>query len=141
MATLFTQIIEGKIPAHFIAEDERHIAFLDRHPIAEGHTLVVPKKEIADFFAMEKKELEELMHFARRVAERLQGAIPCKRIGLLVLGFEVPHVHIHLVPLQHATQIDAGLPRIESTPRELQEIAQKIRGLHHRGAQESPEPC
>lgn len=127
MATLFTRIIERKIPAEIIAEDEKHIAFLDIRPLAKGHTLVVPKQEVDYFFAMEEAAMHGLMDFAGKVAKALERAVSCERIGMLVLGLEVLHVHIHLVPLQGVGQVDLGLPKEEVSKEEMKKIAEKIR--------------
>ncbi|WP_299617221.1 HIT family protein [uncultured Tenacibaculum sp.] len=99
MASIFTKIIQGEIPSYKVAEDEKHFAFLDINPNAKGHTLVIPKKEENKIFDLSKQEYAELMDFSYRVAKALEKAIPCERIGMSVIGLEVPHVHVHLVPL------------------------------------------
>ncbi|WP_299711885.1 HIT family protein [uncultured Tenacibaculum sp.] len=99
MASIFTKIIQGEIPSYKVAEDEKHFAFLDINPNAKGHTLVIPKKEENKIFDLSKQEYAELMDFCYRVAKALEKAIPCERIGMSVIGLEVPHVHVHLVPL------------------------------------------
>src|ERR1051325_10387045 len=99
MASIFSKIIAGEIPAYKIAEDERYLAFLDVSPLAKGHTLVIPKKEIDYIFDLEDKELAGLMLFAKKIARALKQAVTCKRIGVAVIGLEVPHAHVHLVPL------------------------------------------
>ena len=99
MATIFTKIIEGEIPCYKVAEDERHIAFLDINPVAPGHTLVVPKHEVSYLFDLDDEEYVALELFAKKVAKGLRKAMPCKRIGETVIGLEVPHAHIHLIPL------------------------------------------
>lgn len=99
MATIFTKIIDGEIPCYKIAEDDRHIAFLDINPVAPGHTLVVPKREVSYLFDMTDEEYSALQLFAKRVAEGMKEAMPCQRIGVTVIGLEVPHAHIHLIPI------------------------------------------
>ncbi|SNR17129.1 HIT family protein [Tenacibaculum jejuense] len=99
MASIFTKIIQGEIPSYKVAEDEKHFAFLDINPNAKGHTLVVPKKEENKIFDLSEEEYSDLMSFSYRVAKALEKAITCKRIGMSVVGLEVPHVHVHLVPL------------------------------------------
>lgn len=99
MPTIFTKIINGEIPCHKIAEDENYLAFLDIRPMKEGHTLVIPKKETDYIFDLSDNDLSGLMSFAKRVATNLKNAIPCKKIGIMVAGLEVPHAHIHLVPI------------------------------------------
>ncbi|MDP2160960.1 MAG: HIT family protein [Flavobacterium sp.] len=100
MASIFTKIIQGEIPSYKIAEDENFIAFLDVNPNAVGHTLCVPKQEINKIFDMEEEHYLSLMKFSRKIAIALEKAIPCKRVGVAVVGLEVPHVHVHLIPLQ-----------------------------------------
>lgn len=99
MASIFTKIINGEIPCHKIAEDRDHFAFLDINPNARGHTLCVPKREVDKILDLEEGEYLELMRFSRKVALALEKAVPCKRVGLSVIGLEVPHVHVHLIPL------------------------------------------
>ncbi|MFM7233205.1 MAG: HIT family protein, partial [Flavobacteriales bacterium] len=98
MASIFTRIIQGEIPCHKVAENERFIAFLDITPVAKGHTLVVPKMEVDYFFDLESELLSEINLFAKEVAIKLQRTIPCRRIGVAIIGLEVPHAHVHLVP-------------------------------------------
>ncbi|MDR3269256.1 MAG: HIT family protein [Tannerella sp.] len=128
MATVFSKIVAGEIPCHRIAEDEEFFAFLDIHPMAEGHTLVVPKKEIDYLFDLDNNALGRMMAFSKTIARALERAIPCKRIGLTVIGLEVPHAHIHLVPLQKESDLFFGNPKLEKTPEELAQTAAKIRG-------------
>lgn len=124
MPTIFTRIINGEIPCHKIAENEQFIAFLDIRPIAEGHTLVVPKKEIDYIFDHDDQTLADMMVFAKTVAKAIEKAIPCLRIGLAVIGLEVPHTHLHLIPL-HQAHIDFRHP-IQQSPEQLAATAQKI---------------
>lgn len=127
MATIFSKIIAGEIPSHKIAENEEFFAFLDINPIAEGHTLVVPKKEIDYLFDIEDDLLGRMMIFSKKVAHAIEKAIPCQRVGLTVIGLEVPHAHIHLVPIKKESDIYFGNPKLKKTPEELAEIAANIR--------------
>jgi len=127
MPTIFSKIIAGEIPCHKIAENEEFFAFLDINPIAEGHTLVVPRKEIDYLFDIEDDLLGRMMIFAKKVAHAIERAIPCQRIGLTVIGLEVPHAHIHLVPIKKESDIYFGNPKLKKTPEELAGIARKIR--------------
>jgi len=129
MPTIFTKIINGEIPCHKIAEDENFIAFLDVMPLAEGHTLVVPKKEIDYIFDLEDDLLAGLMIFAKKIAPALQQAIPCRRIGVSVIGLEVPHTHVHLIPLNTMNDINFTREKLKPSQEELKATADKIRGL------------
>lgn len=127
MASIFSKIVAGEIPCHKILEDEHHLAFLDVMPLVHGHVLVIPKKEIDYIFDLPATELAALWGFAQRVAPAIQKAIPCKRIGVAVIGLEVPHAHIHLVPLQHVGDINFEKAKLKPTQEELSAIAEKIR--------------
>jgi histidine triad (HIT) family protein len=127
MATIFSKIIAGEIPGHKIAEDYRFYAFLDINPLAKGHTLVVPKQEIDYIFDMDDQQLADMMVFSKKVAAAIEKAVPCKRIGVAVLGLEVPHAHIHLVPLNAETDISFSKPKLQLTSEEMGSIAEKIR--------------
>jgi histidine triad (HIT) family protein len=127
MASLFSKIVSGEIPCHRIAENEKFLAFLDIAPLAEGHTLVIPKKEVDYFFDLEDDILAEINGFARDVARQLERAIPCKRIGVAIIGLEVPHAHVHLVPLQNVSDINFERPKLNFTQDELAATAEKIR--------------
>lgn len=127
MATIFSRIINGEIPCHKIAENEEFFAFLDINPIATGHTLIVPKQETDYIFDLDDALLGRMMAFAKRVASAQQKAIPCKRIGLTVIGLEVPHAHIHLVPIQKESDIYFGKDKLTVSADELARIAQTIR--------------
>lgn len=127
MATLFTQIVEGKIPCHKIAENEDFLAFLDISPLATGHTLVIPKKEIDYFFDLDDDLLAKINLFAKEVATQIKSAIPCKRVGVAIIGLEVPHAHVHLVPLQNVSDINFERPKMTVTQEELADTAEKIR--------------
>jgi len=126
MASIFSKIIEGEIPSYKIAESENFYAFLDIAPLAKGHTLVVPKKEVDYIFDVAPDELGEMMKFAQTVALKMDQVIPCERIGVAVIGLEVPHAHIHLVPLNSLSDIDFSRPKLSFTPEEMQEIATQI---------------
>ena len=127
MASIFTKIVNGEIPSYKIAEDERYFAFLDINPIAKGHTLVIPKQETDYIFDLDDETLSGLHVFAKRVAHAIEKTIPCKRIAVLVLGLEVPHAHIHLIPLNKETDADIRNPKLKFPAEEMQEIAEKIK--------------
>ena len=124
--TIFSKIIGGEIPCYKIAEDDRFFAFLDINPLAKGHTLVIPKQEIDYIFDLDNDTLSEMIVFAKRVAEAIENAIPCKRVGLTVIGLEVPHAHIHLVPINKESDIYFGSPKLKLESEEFQSIAQSI---------------
>lgn len=126
MASIFSKIAAGEIPSYKVAEDEKHFAFLDINPMAPGHTLVIPKKETDYLFDLSAEEYGELMEFARKVALKLKKAVPCKRIGVAVLGMEVPHAHIHLVPLQSEADMDFRAPKLSLSASEMTDIAKAI---------------
>lgn len=126
MSTLFTKIIRGEIPAHKLIEDDKHLAFLDIRPIKRGHTLVIPKKESDYLFALSTPELSELMIFAKKVALALEKAVPCKRIGIMVAGLEVPHTHIHLIPMDRVSDLAFANAK-NATPEELKQTALAIK--------------
>ena len=125
--SIFTKIIKGEIPCYKIAEDDRFIAFLDVFPIKKGHTLVVPKAQIDYLFDLDDSLLSDLIVFAKKVAQKMQRAITCERIGVAVIGLEVPHAHIHLVPLDTVGDIDFSQPKIQLSTEEMAEIADSIR--------------
>lgn len=126
MASLFTRIINGEIPCYKIAENELFIAFLDILPVAKGHALVVPKKEIDYIFDLPEVELKELNLFAKEVARKIQTVIPCKKIGISVIGLEVPHAHMHLIPINHIHDMNFEKERLKFTPEEYKELADAI---------------
>lgn len=126
MATLFTKIINGEIPCHKIAENNKFLAFLDIMPLAKGHTLVIPKVENDYIFDLADDQLAELMVFAKQVAKKVEKAIDCKRIGVAVIGLEVPHTHVHLVPMQNVSDINFSREKLKLSQEELTEIASKI---------------
>jgi len=125
MASIFTKIINGKIPCYKIAENEDFFAFLDVNPNAKGHVLVVPKKEVNKLFDLDTNTYNNLMAFSREIAIALEKAIPCKRVGMSVIGLEVPHVHVHLIPLQNMEDIQFQ-KKEKFTANEMQEIANSI---------------
>ena len=125
--SIFTKIIKGEIPCYKIAEDDRFIAFLDVFPIKKGHTLVVPKVQIDYLFDLDDSLLSDLMIFAKKVAQKMQSEISCERIGIAVIGLEVPHAHIHLVPLDTVGDIDFSQPKLQLSAKEMTEIADSIR--------------
>ena len=125
--SIFTKIIKGEIPCYKIAEDDRFIAFLDVFPIKKGHTLVVPKAQIDYIFDLDDPLLSDLMLFAKKVAKKMENAISCERIGVAVIGLEVPHAHIHLVPLDTVGDIDFSQPKLQLSTEEMAKIADSIR--------------
>lgn len=126
METIFTKIIKGEIPCYKIAEDDRFFAFLDINPLAEGHTLVVPKTPTDYIFDLNDDDLADMMVFAKKIASAIKKTIPCQRIGMAVIGLEVPHAHIHLVPINTIYDIDFKKEKLKLTPQKLQEIASSI---------------
>jgi histidine triad (HIT) family protein len=126
MASIFTKIINGEIPCHKIAETEHHLAFLDISPLAVGHTLVIPKKEIDYIFDIDDQELAALHVFSKKIAKAIEKAIPCKRIGVAIIGLEVPHTHIHLIPLQSVQDINFSRAKMVLSQEELAATAAKI---------------
>lgn len=125
MSTIFTKIINGEIPCYKVAENENFLAFLDINPNAKGHTLVIPKKEENKLFDLDENSYQELMMFSRKVAIALEKSIPCKRIGMAVIGLEVPHVHVHLIPLNEMDEM-RFTQKVKLTSDEFVEVAQKI---------------
>jgi len=127
MPSVFTKIINREIPGQIIAEDEQFIAFLDIVPLVMGHTLVVPKKEVDYIFDLDDDALAAISVFAKKVARAIKKAVPCKRIGVAVIGLEVPHAHIHLVPMNSMGDINFANPKLKPTAEELASVADKIR--------------
>ena len=127
MPSLFSRIVAGEIPCHTIAEDDRFLAFLDIMPLAEGHTLVIPKLEVDRFFDLPDEVLSGINVFARDVALQLERAIPCERVGLAVIGLEVPHAHMHLIPLNGVADINFERPKMKVTQDDLAATAARIR--------------
>ena len=127
MASIFTKIIQGEIPCYKIAEDDRFLAFLDINPLAKGHTLVVPKVEIDYLFDLDEDLLGDMMKFSRKVARAIDSTMDCKRVGVAVLGLEVPHAHIHLCPINDLYDIEFSRPKLKLQPEEFENIAASIR--------------
>jgi len=128
MATIFTKIINGEIPCYKIAENDRYFAFLDIRPVVKGHTLVVPKKETDYIFDLDDSALSEMVLFAKKVSKALQQVISCKRIALMVLGLEVPHAHIHLLPIQNESEFDIKNKQ-EFSDSEMKAVAQEVQKI------------
>jgi histidine triad (HIT) family protein len=126
VATIFTKIIKGEIPSYRIAEDENFYAFLDINPLKAGHTLVVPKKETDYIFDIDDEQLAGMVLFSKKIASAIKNAIPCNRIAVIVLGLEVPHAHIHLIPMDTMEDVNFKNPKLKFTPEEFKEIATKI---------------
>ncbi|HVA97362.1 MAG TPA: HIT family protein [Bacteroidia bacterium] len=127
MPTIFTKIINGDIPCHKIAETDTCLAFLDISPLAEGHTLVIPKKETDNLFDISDQEYADLMLFAKKISAAIKKTIPCKKIGIAVIGLEIPHAHIHLIPINRVSDMNFALPKKNFSHEELAKTAQKIR--------------
>ena len=127
MATLFSRIIAGEIPCYRVAEDDTCFAFLDINPLVKGHTLVIPKREVDYLFDLNDDELAALQLFAKRTAIAIQKAFPCRKVGQAVLGLEVPHAHIHLIPMQSEKDMLFDRPKLKLTDAEFQQIAESIR--------------
>lgn len=125
--TLFSKIIRGEIPAYTIAENDHFYAFLDIFPMAKGHTLVVPKRETDKFFDLSGPELAEILLFAQPIARAIESCFPCERCGLSVIGLEVPHAHLHLVPIHSADDLNFTRPKLKLTPDEFLEVQAKLR--------------
>lgn len=126
MATIFSKIVAGEIPSYKVAESEQFYAFLDINPLAKGHTLVIPKREVDYFFDLDDEEIAAMQVFTKKVALAIKKAFPCVKVGQAVLGLEVPHAHIHLVPMQSEKDMLFTNPKLQLTPAEFQEVAAKI---------------
>jgi histidine triad (HIT) family protein len=127
MATIFSKIAQGEIPSYKVAESDKYYAFLDINPLAEGHTLVIPKREEDYFFDLSDEELAGMICFAKRIAESQKRAFGCKKVAMVVLGLEVPHAHIHLIPMNSEADVDFHKEKLKLTSEEFQAIAEKIR--------------
>ncbi|MEZ4738914.1 MAG: HIT family protein [Flavobacteriales bacterium] len=127
MASIFTRIITGDIPCHRIAEDDRFLAFLDINPLKEGHTLVIPKVEVDQLFDLDAATLAGIMPFAKEVARKIKAVVPCARIGVTVIGLEVPHAHIHLIPINGMSDMEFSRPKLKMEAEELAALAKRIR--------------
>ncbi len=128
MASIFSKIVSGEIPAHKVAEDDRYLAFLDINPLMMGHTLVIPKKEVDYIFDLDDELYQGLLLFAKRIAEGIKKACPCERIGVAVVGLEVPHTHVHLIPINAIDDMNFSRPKLQPSSAQLAEVAAKIRG-------------
>lgn len=126
MPTIFSKIVVGEIPCHKIDENDKFLAFLDIMPLQHGHTLVIPKKETDYIFDIDDEDLAEMMVFAKKVSKKIKAAFPCERIGVAVIGLEVPHAHIHLIPINKMDDMNFSNPKLEMSQEELAKIAQKI---------------
>ncbi|MBR6805319.1 MAG: HIT family protein [Bacteroidaceae bacterium] len=129
MASIFSRIVAGEIPSYKVAENEEFYAFLDINPLAKGHTLVIPKREVDYFFDLTDEEIGAMQVFAKKVATAIKEAYPCVKVGQAVLGLEVPHAHIHLVPMQSEKDMLFTNPKLKLTAEEFAEIAQRINSL------------
>lgn len=129
MSSIFTRIINREIPGHILAEDDHHIAILDINPLVEGHALVIPKQPVDYVFDLEPEALPALHVFGQKVAKAVQKAIPCLRVGVAVIGLEVPHTHVHLIPLNSMDDINFSRPKLNPTQEELANTAEKIRAF------------
>lgn len=127
MASIFSRIIAGEIPCYKVAEDEHFFAFLDINPLAKGHTLVVPKKEIDYFYDLDDRTLGDMMVFTKDIAARIQRETGCKKVATVVLGLEVPHAHVHLIPMNSEKDVDFHRQKLHLPPEEMEEIATKLR--------------
>lgn len=130
MASIFSKIVKGEIPSYKIAEDEHYYAFLDINPLAEGHTLVIPKKEVDYLFDLDDELYQGLFLFAKKVAKAIERVIPCERIGMTVIGLEVPHAHIHLIPINSIYDMDFKKPKLKLSQEEFKEISEKIQNAY-----------
>lgn len=126
METIFTKIIKGDIPSYKIHENESFYTFLDINPNAKGHTLVIPKKPVDKLFDLDEETYTELFKYARKIATAIEKSVPCNRVGISVIGLEVPHAHIHLIPLNSMNDANFSAPKTKSTPAEFTELAKKI---------------
>ena len=126
MASVFTRIVKGEIPCYKVAVDDRYFAFLDINPLAKGHTLVIPKEETDNIFDLDDRTLADMMVFAKRIARKIQANIACKKVAVVVLGLEVPHPHIHLIPINIEKEVYFHREKLQLTPEEFQRIAKTI---------------
>lgn len=127
MPSIFTRIVAGEIPSYKVAEDDKFFAFLDINPMAKGHTLVIPKQEVDYIFDLDDNTLREMTIFAKKVAKAIEKAIPCKRVGIMVIGLEVPHAHIHLIPINKESDMILSNSRIQMDQSEFENITEKIK--------------
>lgn len=126
MATIFTKIVKGEIPSHKVFENEKFYAFLDINPLTKGHTLVIPKEEVDYLFDIDDALLSEMILVSKRIAKAIEKAISCTRVGMMVIGLEVPHAHIHLIPIQNEGDMNLSNKRVELSKEEFEKIAKEI---------------
>jgi histidine triad (HIT) family protein len=126
MATIFSRIVKGEIPCYKVAEDEKFLAFFDINPLAKGHTLVIPKVEIDYIFDMSDEDLAAIMIFAKKVAKAIKEVVPCTKIGVTVIGLEVPHAHIHLIPINSIYDMDFSRPKLQLDPTVFESLCQEV---------------
>ena len=126
MASIFTRIVNREFPAHVVAEDDKHMAFLDINPLVMGHCLVIPKREVDYIYDLSDDEISALNLFAKKVAKAIEGTVTCSRIGITVIGLEVPHAHIHLIPINSMDDMNFSRPKLSPSQEELAEVASKI---------------
>lgn len=126
MATIFSKIVAGEIPSYKVAEDENYYAFLDINPLAKGHTLVIPKREVDYIFDLEDETLAGLVLFAKKIAHKIKEQTGCVKVAMVVLGLEVPHAHVHLIPMNSEKDVDFSAEKLKLTPEEFKEIASMI---------------
>ena len=129
MPSIFSRLVNGEIPCYKIAEDENYFSFLDINPLVKGHTLVIPKKEVDYIFDIDSELYDGLWTFAKRISKAVEKGVPCKRIGIAVIGLEVPHAHIHLIPMNRVSDMNFANPKLKIPPGELEAIAEKIRSF------------
>lgn len=127
MPSIFTRIVNGEIPAHTVAEDDHFLAFLDINPLAEGHTLVIPKKEVDYLFDLDDETYDGLWQFAKRLAGPLKRAVPCRRVCVVVIGDEVPHAHVHLIPMNRLSEVSFTSPKLKMSQDQLAAVAARIK--------------
>lgn len=126
MSTIFAQIVAGELPCHKVAENDEFLAFLDIFPLKKGHTLVIPKKVVDELFELEDEVLARMMVFSKQIAQKLKQHFECKRIGVTVIGFDVPHAHIHLIPINHTEDMDFTRPKLQVSSAELAKLAEEL---------------
>lgn len=130
MATLFTKIVNGEIPCHKVAETDRFLAFLDISPLQKGHTLVIPKQETDYLFDLDDEQLADMMVFSKKVSTCIKSVFPCKKVGVAVIGLEVPHAHIHLIPINRMSDMDFSQPKLSLSQEELTKISDQLRAAY-----------
>ena len=129
MASIFSRIVAGEIPCYKVAENDKFFAFLDINPLVKGHTLVIPKQEVDYIFDLSDEDIAEMQVFAKKVAAAIKAAFPCQKVGQAVIGLEVPHAHIHLIPIQKESDMLFSNPKLKLSPEEFKEIAEKLQSI------------